>query len=83
MSAMPKTVSSLIAAGSRFPIGVEEPVCEGGLSPVERRSFLLRGAELVGVGAYPRADATSKTTTGYDGEPDKESEDFNLPDFAP
>ena len=83
MSAMAKTVSPVIAAGSRVPVGVEEPVCEEGLSPVERRSFLLWGAEPVGVCAYPRAGTTPKTTTGYDGEPDKESEDFNLPDFAP
>jgi hypothetical protein len=83
MSEMAKTVSPVIAAGSRFPVGAEEPVCEEGLSPVERRSFLLRGAEPVGLGAYPRAGATPKTTTGYDGQPGKESEDFNLPDFAP
>ena len=30
MSVMAKTVSPVIAAGSRFPVGVEEPVCEEG-----------------------------------------------------
>lgn len=83
MSTMSKKVSPLIAAGSRFPVGTDEPATEEGLSPVDRRSFLLRGARLVPACAYPQAGATPKTTTGYDGEPGKESEDFNQPDFAP
>lgn len=41
MSAMPSTVSPLIAAGSQFPVGTLEPTPESGdgLSPVELRSF--------------------------------------------
>lgn len=79
------TVSPLIAAGSQFPVGTLEPSPESGhgLSPIELRSFLLRTAEPVGVCPHPTAGATPKTTTGYDGEPERESEDFNQPDFHP
>jgi hypothetical protein len=64
MSAMAKTVSQVIAAGSRFPVGAEEPVCEDGLSPVEWRSFLPRGAELVGVCVSPGGGTPKATTAG-------------------
>ena len=57
-----KTVSPVIAAGSRFPVGAEEPVCEDGLSPLERRSFLLRGAEPAGTGWR---DAWSRERPGW------------------
>lgn len=77
---MTRAISPLIAAGSRFPVGTGEPVDSGQLCPEHLRSFLLRGAESV---QHTPFDATPQTTTGYDGTPDDESEDFNQPDFSP
>lgn len=84
-SASPVQVSPLIAAGSQFPVGSTEPepARDTALSPRERRSFLLRAAVPLRPAAHPQAGSTPKTTTGYDGEPERESEDFNLPDFQP
>jgi hypothetical protein len=75
--------SPLIAAGSRFPVGTAEDHARDGLSARHRRSFLLRFAEPIKPCQYPTSGATPKTTTGYDGKPDEESEDFNEPDFHP
>jgi hypothetical protein len=75
-------ISPLIAAGSRFPVGSGEPDSDEALSPVERRSFLLRGAESVRQRPYTMG-ATPKTTSSYDGTRDDESEEFNQPDFSP
>jgi hypothetical protein len=78
------TVSPLIAAGSRFPVADDyEPARDDELSPPENRAFLLRFAEPVAVAGYGTQASTPKQTTGYDGDPGKESEDFTLPDFAP
>ena len=79
---MSTAISPLIAAGSRFPVGTGQPDDAEMLSPVEQRSFLLRGAESVQHLPYA-AGATPKTTTGYDGTKDDESEEFNQPDFSP
>ncbi|MPZ67707.1 MAG: hypothetical protein GEU83_20190 [Pseudonocardiaceae bacterium] len=75
------TVSPLIAAGSRFPVGTAEPMGQG-LSPIDLRSFLLRGAEPLAV-CVSGMGSTPKQTTPYDGNPGEESEDFTLPDFSP
>lgn len=79
---MSTAISPLIAAGSRFPVGTGEPENEVQLSPVELRSFLLRGAESVQHSPYAEG-ATPKTTSGYDGTKDDQSEEFNQPDFSP
>lgn len=79
---MSTAISPLIAAGSRFPVGTGQPESQEELSPIHLRSFLLRGAE--SVHHTPYADgATPKTTSGYDGTRDDESEEFNQPDFSP
>lgn len=79
---MSTAISPLIAAGSRFPVGTGEPESTEGLSPINLRSFLLRGAE--SIQHSPHADgATPQTTSGYDGTRDDESEEFNQPDFSP
>lgn len=79
---MSTAISPLIAAGSRFPVGTGQPDSHEELSPIHLRSFLLRGAE--SVHHTPYADgATPKTTSGYDGTRDDESEEFNQPDFSP
>lgn len=75
-------MSPLIAAGSRFPVGTGEPEAGECLSPVGLRSFLLRGAESIQYSPYSMG-ATPKTTTGYDGTKDDQSEEFNQPDFSP
>jgi hypothetical protein len=75
-------ISPLIAAGSRFPVGTGESETEEWLSPIERRSFLLRGAESIHHSPYEMG-ATPKTTSGYDGTKDDQSEEFNQPDFSP
>ncbi len=79
---MSTAISPLIAAGSRFPVGTGQPDSEQELSPVHLRSFLLRGAESVHSSPYVMG-ATPKTTSGYDGTRDDESEEFNQPDFSP
>jgi hypothetical protein len=79
---MSTAISPLIAAGSRFPVGTGEPGTDEQLSPVEQRSFLLRGAESIQHSPYADG-ATPKTTSSYDGTKDDESEEFNQPDFAP
>lgn len=76
-------ISPLIAAGSRFPVGSGNPEQEHNqLSALGSRSFLLRGAESVQHSPY-EFGATPKTTSGYDGTRDDESEEFNQPDFSP
>jgi hypothetical protein len=79
---MPTAISPLIAAGSRFPVGTGQPDADGELSPIEFRSFLLRGAESVRHSPYADG-ATPQATSGYDGTRDDESEEFNQPDFSP
>lgn len=79
---MSTAISPLIAAGSRFPVGTGEPETAERLSPVGRRSFLLRGAESIQHSPYADG-ATPKTTSGYDGTKDDQSEEFNQPDFSP
>lgn len=79
---MSTAISPLIAAGSRFPVGNGEPHMDEALSPINRRAFLLRGAESVHSSPY-HMGATPKTTSGYDGTRDDESEEFNQPDFSP
>ncbi len=79
---MSAAISPLIAAGSRFPVGKGEPEGSEDLVPVELRSFLLRGAESVHHSPYAEG-ATPKTTSGYDGTEDDQSEEFNQPDFSP
>ncbi|GAA1254360.1 hypothetical protein GCM10009609_17170 [Pseudonocardia aurantiaca] len=77
-------VSPMIAAGSRFPIEqLAASPAPAGLSEPGGRSFLLRFAEPVMASMYGTRGSTPKTTTGYDGQEDNESEDFNQPDFAP
>ena len=44
---MSTAINPLIAAGSRFPVGTGQPDADEELSPIELRSFLLRGAESV------------------------------------
>lgn len=78
---MSTAISPLIAAGSRFPVGIGQPDADEELSPIQLRSFLLREAE--SIHSSPYAGATPKTTTGYDGTRDDESEEFNQPDFSP
>lgn len=79
---MSTAISPLIAAGSRFPVGTGQPDAGEELSPIQLRSFLLRGAE--SIHSSPYADgATPKVTSGYDGTRDDESEEFNQPDFSP
>lgn len=75
-------ISPLIAAGSRFPVGTGNPDDDAVLGPVERRTFLLRGAE-PSQHSPDRMGATPKTTSGYDGTRDDDSEEFNHPDFSP
>jgi hypothetical protein len=79
---MSTAISPLIAAGSRFPVGTGEPETDQQLSLVEQRSFLLRGAESIHHSPYTMG-ATPKTTSGYDGTQDDQSEEFNQPDFSP
>ncbi|MGI9001554.1 MAG: hypothetical protein ACR2GH_07785 [Pseudonocardia sp.] len=79
---MSTAISPLIAAGSRFPVGTGEPEVAEQISPVVLRSFLMRGAESVRHSPYTMG-ATPKTTSGYDGTRDDESEEFNQPDFSP
>ena len=79
---MSTAISPLIAAGSRFPVGTGQPDSEEDLSPIQLRSFLLRGAESVRHSPYADG-ATPQTITGYDGTRDDESEEFNQPDFSP
>lgn len=79
---MSTAISPLIAAGSRFPVGAGAPESTERLSPVERRSFLLRGVESIHHSPYEMG-ATPKTTSSYDGTKDDESEEFNQPDFSP
>ena len=79
---MTAAISPLIAAGSRFPVGTGQPDDQQQLSPVAMRSFLLRGAE--SIHHSPHADGgTPKTTSGYDGTKDDQSEEFNAPHFSP
>lgn len=75
-------ISPLIAAGSRFPVGTGNPDAAAVLTSVGRRAFLLRGAESVHHSPYAMG-ATPKTTSGYDGTEDDQSEEFNQPDFSP
>lgn len=79
---MSTAISPLIAAGSRFPVGSGEPESDEWLSPIGQRSFLLRGAESIQHSPYDMG-ATPKTTSGYDGTEDDQSEEFNQPDFSP
>lgn len=79
---MSTAISPLIAAGSRFPVCTGQPDTDEQLSPIHLRSFLLRGAETVQHSPYAEG-ATPRTTSGYDGTRDDESEEFNQPDFSP
>lgn len=79
---MSTAISPLIAAGSRFPVGTGEPDTAEQLSPIALRSFLLRGAESIHHSPYEMG-ATPKSTSGYDGTKDDQSEEFNQPDFSP
>lgn len=74
-------ISPLIAAGSRFPVGTGNPDDPTALSPVQRRTFLMRGAE-PSPHSPVRMGATPKATSGYDGTKDDDSEEFNAPDFS-
>lgn len=75
-------ISPLIAAGSRFPVGTGNPDDPAELSPVEHRTFLMRGAE-PSRHSPVRMGATPKATSGYDGTENDDSEEFNQPDFSP
>ncbi len=75
-------ISPLIAAGSRFPVGTGNPDGPAELSPVQHRTFLMRGAELARHSPV-RMGATPKATSSYDGTEDDDSEEFNQPDFSP
>ena len=75
-------ISPLIAAGSRFPVGTGNPDGPAVLSPVQRRTLLMRGAE-PSRHSPVRMGATPKATSSYDGTEDDDSEEFNQPDFSP
>lgn len=75
-------ISPLIAAGSRFPVGTGNPDDPAELSPVARRTFLMRGAE-PSRHSPVRMGATPKATSAYDGTDKDDSEEFNQPDFSP
>jgi hypothetical protein len=82
MSAAFEGQSPLITGGSRFGVIAPYEPSQESLSPLGRRSFLLRFAEPITVGKHDKTGATPPETTPHDGnEPSRE--DVGSPDYEP
>lgn len=84
MSVSQSDSGPLVGLGGRVPVGsAPRAPDDGGLSPLERRPFLLRFAEPIPIGKHTRTGATPAQTTGGDGQSEESREDFSSPDYEP